>query len=105
MVSLLTCEPGGVDIVRPLVIVSRTEEDSVTVGGQEVGTPVLALVADPQGGAVLGLAGVVRTDQLKHSDFNILFLKLQSSPPSASSVQCLQFHQEFSLRYRQHYYS
>ena len=46
----------------------------MTVGGQEVGTPVLALVADPQGGAVLGLAGVVRTDQLKHSDFNILFL-------------------------------
>ena len=43
-----------------------TEEDSVTVSGQKVWAPVLALVTDPQGRAVLGLASVVGTDQLKH---------------------------------------
>ena len=43
---------------------SRTEEDSVTVSGQKVRAPVLALVTDPQCRAVLGLAGVVGTDQL-----------------------------------------
>ena len=58
--------PGGVDVVRPLVIVSRTEEDSVAVSGQQVGAPVLALVTDPQGRAVLSLASVVGTDQLKY---------------------------------------
>ena len=44
---------------------SGTEEDSVTVCGQEVSAPVLALVADPQRGAVLGFAGVVGTNQLE----------------------------------------
>ena len=63
--SVITCEPGGVDIVGPLVIVCGTEEDSVTVSGQQVSAPVLALVTDPQRCAVLRLAGVVGTDQLK----------------------------------------
>ena len=67
MVSLLTCEPGGVDIVRPLVVVCGAEEDSVTVSGQEVRAPVLALVTDPQCRAVLGLTGVVGADQLKEA--------------------------------------
>ena len=70
MVSLLTCEPGGVDIVRPLVVVCGAEEDSVTVSGQEVRAPVLALVTDLQCCAVLSLAGVVRTNQLKQTRFS-----------------------------------
>ena len=37
----------------------------MTVCGQEVSAPVLALVADPQRGAVLGFAGVVGADQLQ----------------------------------------
>ena len=64
---MLTCQPRGVDIVSSFVIIVRAEEDSVTVSWKEVWTPVLALVADPEGCAVLGLAGVVGADQLKEA--------------------------------------
>ena len=93
MVSAITCEPGGVDVVRPLVIVSRTEEDSVAVSRQQVWAPVLALVTDPQSGAVLGLAGVIGADQLKTPQ---LF---------SNSVSCLLFNEEFSFGCQQHDYS
>ena len=43
----------------------------VAVGGQEVRRPVLRLVADLQGGAVLGLARVVRAYALKKYVDNI----------------------------------
>ena len=64
---MLTCQPRGVDIVSSFVIIVRAEEDSVTVSWKEVRTPVLALVADPEGCAVLGLARVVGADQLKEA--------------------------------------
>ena len=80
MVSLLTCEPGGVDIVRPLVVVCGAEEDSVTVSGQEVSAPVLALVTDPQCRAVLGLTGVVGAHQLKHGSY---YISQQAAPHCA----------------------
>lgn len=62
----LTSEPAGVDVVRPVVLVAGAEEHPVAVCGQEVRWPVLALVADLQGGAVLSLARVVRANKLEN---------------------------------------
>ena len=65
-----TCKPGGVDIVSSIVIRGGAEEDSVAVSRQQVWAPVLALVTDLQCCAVLSLAGVVRTNQLKQTRFS-----------------------------------
>ena len=44
----------------------------MAVGGQQVGAAVLALVADLQRGAVLGLASVVRAYKLTKKYLNLL---------------------------------
>ena len=65
----------------------------MAVCGQEVWAPVLALVADLQRSAVLGLARVVGAHQLKHQIF-------KSVPPFLlyKEVYSLQFNQEFLFR-------
>ena len=67
--TIITCQPRGIDVISSVIVVAGTEEDSVTVSGEEVGTPVLVLVADLESGAVLGLARVVGAHQLKHQIF------------------------------------